>query len=92
MFYVRTHLGTYLNPGDYALGYDLTSQNFNEADLGGLRGRQVPDVVRAKYSPSGVWVTERRGLTLLALALLFRYWCERRTRPADASRETATGR
>lgn len=46
MFYVRTHLGTYLNPGDYALGYDLTSQNFNEADLGGLRGRQVPDVVR----------------------------------------------
>jgi hypothetical protein len=47
MFYVRTHLGTYLNPGDYALGYDLTSQNFNEADLGGLRGRQVPDVVRS---------------------------------------------
>jgi len=45
MFYVRTHLGTYLNPGDYALGYDLTSQNFNEADLGGLRGRQVPDVI-----------------------------------------------
>lgn len=46
IFYIRTHLGSYLNAGDYALGYDLTSQNFNEADLSGLRGRQVPDVVR----------------------------------------------
>jgi nonsense-mediated mRNA decay protein 3 len=44
-FYVRTHLGSYLSPGDYALGYDLTSQNFNDSDLSSLRGRQVPDVI-----------------------------------------------
>lgn len=45
MFYVRTHLGHILNPGDYALGYDMTAANFNDSDTQSLRGKQIPDVI-----------------------------------------------
>jgi nonsense-mediated mRNA decay protein 3 len=46
-FYIRTHLGNVLNPGDTVLGYDLSTANINDADLEGLRGgwNSLPEVV-----------------------------------------------
>jgi nonsense-mediated mRNA decay protein 3 len=46
-FLTRTHLGHLLKPGDTALGYDVSTANFNDMDLEGLRGRQkvLPDLV-----------------------------------------------
>jgi len=41
----RTHLGHILKPGDYALGYDILTSNFNDADLTALRNRQLPDFI-----------------------------------------------
>lgn len=49
-FTTRTHLGNILKPGDTALGYDLSTANMNDADLVGLRGRQLPDVVLIRKS------------------------------------------
>ncbi|KAJ3041473.1 hypothetical protein HDV00_009269 [Rhizophlyctis rosea] len=53
-FIVRTHLGRILNPGDHALGYDLTNTNFNSdawdaLNAGRLRS-MIPDVVLVKKS------------------------------------------
>lgn len=45
VFYGRTHLGAWLKPGDYALGYDLTTANFNDQDVQSLRGRDLPEFV-----------------------------------------------
>lgn len=52
-FSVRTHLGHLLKPGDVALGYDLTTANFNSTDLEALlaEGRhELPDVVLVRKS------------------------------------------
>lgn len=51
MFFARTHLGHILKPGDFALGYDLSTANFNDDDLASLRGAQLPDLflVRKTY-------------------------------------------
>lgn len=51
-FMARTHLGHILHPGDTCLGYDVSTANFNDADLEGLRGRQkvLPDVVLVRKS------------------------------------------
>eukprot|EP01114_Cavostelium_apophysatum_P019934 TRINITY_DN6555_c0_g1_i1.p1 TRINITY_DN6555_c0_g1~~TRINITY_DN6555_c0_g1_i1.p1 ORF type:complete len:509 (+),score=147.53 TRINITY_DN6555_c0_g1_i1:148-1674(+) len=48
IFNVRTHLGHLLNPGDYALGYDLTTLNVNDDDISSLRSRQMPDIMLVK--------------------------------------------
>ncbi|KAJ3046571.1 hypothetical protein HK097_000730 [Rhizophlyctis rosea] len=53
-FIVRSHLGRILNPGDHAMGYDLTHANFNNdawdvLNSGKLRS-MVPDVVLVKKS------------------------------------------
>lgn len=46
-YHVRTHLGHLLNPGDTALGYDLTRANFVEDELEAFlqKGGTLPDVV-----------------------------------------------
>ena len=46
-YHVRTHLGHLLNPGDTALGYDLTRANFVDDELEGFlqKGNTLPDVV-----------------------------------------------
>jgi len=51
VFYGKTHLGHLLKPGDIALGYDISTANFNDADLIAWRGRQLPDfmLVRKTY-------------------------------------------
>ena len=41
----RTHLGHLLKPGDAAMGYDLSTAIFNDADLVSLRGKHLPDFV-----------------------------------------------
>jgi len=50
-FITLTHLGNILHPGDYAMGYDLTSINFNQnvdSSLRVLKGNQIPDVILCK--------------------------------------------
>lgn len=46
-YHVRTHLGHLLNPGDTALGYDLTRANFVDDELENFlqKGNTLPDVV-----------------------------------------------
>ena len=41
----RTHLGHILKVGDVALGYNLLSCNFNNADVESLKENEVPSVV-----------------------------------------------
>eukprot|EP00005_Dracoamoeba_jomungandri_P001180 CAMPEP_0174259896 /NCGR_PEP_ID=MMETSP0439-20130205/8661_1 /TAXON_ID=0 /ORGANISM="Stereomyxa ramosa, Strain Chinc5" /LENGTH=301 /DNA_ID=CAMNT_0015343973 /DNA_START=594 /DNA_END=1499 /DNA_ORIENTATION=+ len=50
IFLARTFLGNILNPGDYALGYDITSLNPNEADTKAMQGQEWPDVVLVRKS------------------------------------------
>ncbi|KAL6008466.1 hypothetical protein ACLOJK_033977 [Asimina triloba] len=50
IFNVKTHLGHLLNPGDYALGYDLYGANSNDVELDKHKGLQLPDAVLVKKS------------------------------------------
>ncbi|XP_047328005.1 60S ribosomal export protein NMD3-like [Impatiens glandulifera] len=48
IFNIRTHLGHLLNPGDYALGYDLYGANSNDIELDKYRGLVVPEAILVK--------------------------------------------
>ncbi|KAL0362700.1 UNVERIFIED_CONTAM: 60S ribosomal export protein NMD3 [Sesamum calycinum] len=50
IFNVRTHMGHILNPGDYALGYDLYGANNNDIELDKYKGLVLPDVILIKKS------------------------------------------
>lgn len=50
LFTVRTHLGHLLNPGDYALGYDLYGANSNDIEMDKYKGLVLPDVILVKKS------------------------------------------
>ncbi|KAH6788915.1 nonsense-mediated mRNA decay NMD3 family protein [Perilla frutescens var. frutescens] len=50
IFNVKTHLGHLLNPGDYALGYDLYSANSNDIELDKYKGLVLPEVILIKKS------------------------------------------
>jgi nonsense-mediated mRNA decay protein 3 len=50
IFSIRTHLGHLLNPGDYALGYDLYGANSNDGELEKHKGLILPDAVLIKKS------------------------------------------
>ncbi|XVF16562.1 hypothetical protein REPUB_Repub10bG0042500 [Reevesia pubescens] len=51
LFYIRTHLGHILKPGDRALGYDLYGANANDTELDNYRGRvDIPEVILIKKS------------------------------------------
>lgn len=50
IFSIRTHLGHLLNPGDYALGYDLYSANTNDMELDKYKGLVVPETILIKKS------------------------------------------
>ncbi|KAL2527614.1 nonsense-mediated mRNA decay NMD3 family protein [Abeliophyllum distichum] len=45
-----THLGHLLNPGDYALGYDLYGANSNDVELDRYKGLIIPEVKLIKKS------------------------------------------
>ncbi|KAJ8543501.1 hypothetical protein K7X08_006024 [Anisodus acutangulus] len=56
IFNVRTHLGHLLNPGDYALGYDLfAAANNNDSELDKYKGFVLPDVILVKKSYEEKW-------------------------------------
>lgn len=48
IFHTRTHLGGILQPGDTAMGYYLTSSNFNSDDFATLQADRIPDIVLVK--------------------------------------------
>ncbi|XP_042488506.1 60S ribosomal export protein NMD3-like [Macadamia integrifolia] len=50
IFNVRTHLGHILNPGDYALGYDLYGANTNDVQLDKYKGLILPEAILIKKS------------------------------------------
>ncbi|KAL6225609.1 hypothetical protein ACLB2K_004458 [Fragaria x ananassa] len=50
IFNIKTHLGHLLNPGDYALGYDLYGANSNDDELDKYKGLVIPDVILIKKS------------------------------------------
>ncbi|XP_022938070.1 60S ribosomal export protein NMD3-like [Cucurbita moschata] len=50
IFNIRTHLGHILNPGDYALGYDLYRANSNDMELEKYKGLQLPEAILIKKS------------------------------------------
>ncbi|KAL5564421.1 hypothetical protein UlMin_027585 [Ulmus minor] len=50
IFNIRTHLGHLLNPGDYALGYDLYGNNSNDIELDKYRGLVIPDAILIRKS------------------------------------------
>ncbi|KAH3669394.1 hypothetical protein OGAPHI_001515 [Ogataea philodendri] len=47
-YYVRSHLGGILHPGDSAMGYFLTNSNFNNDLFDTLNTDSIPDVVLVK--------------------------------------------
>ena len=50
VFYVRTHLGHILQPGDTVMGYYLATSNFNSAIYDAVPEERRPDVVLVKKS------------------------------------------
>jgi nonsense-mediated mRNA decay protein 3 len=48
MFHTRTHLGAILQPGDTALGYHLSSANYNSDEFTELSPDRIPDVILVK--------------------------------------------
>ncbi|XP_028549844.1 60S ribosomal export protein NMD3-like isoform X2 [Dendrobium catenatum] len=50
IFTVRTHIGHLLNPGGYALGYDLYGANINDFEIDKYRGLDLPHAILVKKS------------------------------------------
>ncbi|KAL0925398.1 hypothetical protein M5K25_003723 [Dendrobium thyrsiflorum] len=50
IFAVRTHLGHLLNPGGYALGYDLYGANINDFEVDKYKGLDLPHAILVKKS------------------------------------------
>ncbi|KAI3928865.1 hypothetical protein MKW92_047243 [Papaver armeniacum] len=50
IFNIRTHVGHLLNPGDYALGYDLYGANCNDIEIDKYKGLIIPDAILIKKS------------------------------------------
>ncbi|KAF6744158.1 NMD3 family-domain-containing protein [Ephemerocybe angulata] len=48
IFHTRTHLGAILQPGDAAMGYHLTSANYNSDAFADLPSGRIPDVILVK--------------------------------------------
>ena len=52
-YFVRTHLGRYLHPGDSVMGYMMTGTNYNSAELDAIENSHaysstIPDVILVK--------------------------------------------
>ena len=50
MFTIKTHLGHLLNPGDYALGYDLYAANSNDFEIERHKGLILPEALLVRKS------------------------------------------
>lgn len=69
IFHTRTHLGAILQPGDTAMGYFLTTANYNSTDFASLPESRVPDVVLVKKAyPNRRKKTKARNWQLKSIA------------------------
>lgn len=61
-FYVRSHLGAILHPGDSVLGYYLANSNFNSDEFESLNPDTVPEVVLVKkyYKRTNKFIKQRQ--------------------------------
>ncbi|KAJ8747136.1 hypothetical protein K2173_001693 [Erythroxylum novogranatense] len=50
IFFIKTHLGHLLKPGDHALGYDLYGANSNDIELEKYKGLVLPEAILIKKS------------------------------------------
>ncbi|KAI0566800.1 Ribosomal export protein Nmd3 [Gracilaria domingensis] len=66
-YYLSTHLGNFLNPGDLALGYDLGNAVYNESLLAGHKRLEVPDFLLFKKTYSKKNRSKRRQWRLKRL-------------------------
>lgn len=82
-YHVRTHLGHLLNPGDTALGYDLTRANFVEDELENFvqKGNSLPDVVLVSFSYAwlGMCVQHCNGSLVVLFHCCFQLICNNPT-------------
>lgn len=67
-YYVRTHLGGILHPGDNAMGYMLTNANFNSDLWDELDESKIPDVILVKKSYSNKEKKRKRNWKLKRMA------------------------
>lgn len=65
-FHVRTHLGRILKPGDIAMGFDLTTSNFNN-EAYEARREDLPDLVLVRKGYDHLRRSGRRQWTLKQL-------------------------
>lgn len=69
IFHTRTHLGGILQPGDTAMGYFLSNNNFNSDDFALLPSHRIPDVMLVKKSyPNRRKKNKARGWKLRSIA------------------------
>ena len=69
IFHTRTHLGAILQPGDSAMGYHLTSANFNSDAFADLDQSRIPDVILVKKAyPNRRKKGKQRGWKLRSMA------------------------
>lgn len=66
-YFVRTHIGRFLNPGDLALGYDLGNAVFNENLVAGHKKLELPDFIIFKKTYSKRNRSKRRQWRLKRL-------------------------
>uniref|UniRef100_A0A2P2J1X0 Uncharacterized protein MANES_01G121600 n=1 Tax=Rhizophora mucronata TaxID=61149 RepID=A0A2P2J1X0_RHIMU len=50
IFFIRTHLGHLLKPGDHALGYDLHATNTNDTELDKYKSLVLPEAILIRKS------------------------------------------
>ena len=68
VFYVRTHLGHILQPGDTVMGYYLATSNFNSAIYDAVPEERRPDVVLVKKSYPERKRRSKRNWKLMSIA------------------------
>jgi nonsense-mediated mRNA decay protein 3 len=67
-YYVRTHLGGILHPGDTVLGYHLSNSNFNHELWDELDPDKIPEVVLVKKSYPEKFRAKKRSWKLKRMA------------------------
>lgn len=67
-YYVRTHLGGILHPGDAAMGYHLANNNFNSDLWDELNPEVIPDVVLVKKAYPNKTKSKTRSWKLRRMA------------------------
>lgn len=82
IFHTRTHLGAILQPGDAAMGFHLTSANYNSDSFADLPQGRIPDVILVKKAyPNRRKKSKARNWRLRSMA-----------KEADEEGETGAGR